>query len=326
VSDAAVQEAAAAEASESAAALLDRLSPAYAKALAAYSFEEADMCSPSGAYEHHYRQNIADSPQEATAKAKLKRLLQELGRLSEPGNLPLSCESSILVLRDETRMDVLKVLIAGPADTRDPAHETPYAFGLFEFHVFIPADYPHVPPLVNLQTTGDGMVRFNPNLYSDGKVCLSLLGTWHGEGWIAPSAGNAGSTILQVLVSIQSMIMVSKPYFNEPGYAEEENTAAGEQRSKEYSDNVRLHNMRHAMRDQLRRPPIGFEDAVRDHFRHVRPLLLRMCARWLAEAGPTVKAPMERCYTELRALLDPLEAPDVASSGSGGSASAGAAE
>ena len=41
------------------------------------------------------------------------------------------------------------------------------------------------------------MVRFNPNLYSDGKVCLSLLGTWHGEGWAPPSAGNSGSTILQ---------------------------------------------------------------------------------------------------------------------------------
>jgi hypothetical protein len=27
-------------------------------------------------------------------------------------------------------------------------------------------------------------VRFNPNLYSDGKVCLSLLGTWSGPGWI----------------------------------------------------------------------------------------------------------------------------------------------
>ena len=24
------------------------------------------------------------------------------------------------------------------------------------------------------------LYRFNPNLYADGKVCLSLLGTWHG--------------------------------------------------------------------------------------------------------------------------------------------------
>ena len=29
---------------------------------------------------------------------------------------------------------------------------------------------------VNLQTTGGGSVRFNPNLYNCGKVCLSLLG------------------------------------------------------------------------------------------------------------------------------------------------------
>lgn len=24
-------------------------------------------------------------------------------------------------------------------------------------------------------------VRFNPNLYQDGKVCLSILNTWHGR-------------------------------------------------------------------------------------------------------------------------------------------------
>ena len=74
------------------------------------------------------------------------------------------------MLRDETRMDVVKVLLSGPADAQDATQETPYAFGLFEFAVFIPPDYPNVPPLVNLQTTGGGMVRFNPNLYSDGKV------------------------------------------------------------------------------------------------------------------------------------------------------------
>lgn len=37
-----------------------------------------------------------------------------------------------------------------------------------------------MPPVVKLVTTGGGTVRFNPNLYNDGKVCLSLLGTWHG--------------------------------------------------------------------------------------------------------------------------------------------------
>ncbi|KDQ31240.1 hypothetical protein PLEOSDRAFT_1070457 [Pleurotus ostreatus PC15] len=68
---------------------------------------------------------------------------------------------------------------------------------------------------MHLRTTGNGRVRFNPNLYSSGKVCLSLLGTWHGgpnEGW-APYK----STLLQVLVSIQSMILIDLPWYNEPG-------------------------------------------------------------------------------------------------------------
>ena len=68
---------------------------------------------------------------------------------------------------------------------------------------------------MNLQTTGYGAVRFNPNLYNCGKVCLSLLGTWQGaqnETWDPKT-----STLLQVLVSIQSLIFVPQPYFNEPG-------------------------------------------------------------------------------------------------------------
>ena len=66
----------------------------------------------------------------------------------------------------------------------------------------------------------------------------------------------------QVLISIQSIIMVPKPYFNEPGYAEEQGTPAGEARSQEYSENIRVATMRHAMRDMLRHPPAGFEEQV----------------------------------------------------------------
>jgi hypothetical protein len=56
-------------------------------------------------------------------------------------------------------------------------------------------------------TTRDVWIR-----YECGKVCLSLLGTWSGPGWKAFE-----STLLQVLVSIQSFIFVSEPYYNEPG-------------------------------------------------------------------------------------------------------------
>lgn len=64
--------------------------------------------------------------------------------------------------------------------------------------------------------------RLNPNLYDTGKVCLSLLGTWGGNGvetWNAQS-----STVLQVLVSIQGLVLVSEPYYNEAGYEKQMGT------------------------------------------------------------------------------------------------------
>lgn len=69
-----------------------------------------------------------------------------------------------------------QVLITGPSDT-------PYANGCFEFDVFFPPEYPQVPMMVNLMTTGQGRVRFNPNLYNDGKVCphfyFSMFSSFH---------------------------------------------------------------------------------------------------------------------------------------------------
>ena len=67
-----------------------------------------------------------------------------------------------------------QVLITGPS-------ETPYSNGCFLFDVFFPPDYPKGPMLVNLMTTGLGRVRFNPNLYNDGKV-LRLVAMRNGVG------------------------------------------------------------------------------------------------------------------------------------------------
>ncbi len=53
---------------------------------------------------------------------------------------------------------------------------------------------------------GGASVRFNPNLYNCGKVCLSLLGTWQGakgETW-DPSA----SSTLQVAVLLLGQFCV----------------------------------------------------------------------------------------------------------------------
>lgn len=77
--------------------------------------------------------------------------------------------------------------------------KTPYAGGLFLFDVKLPQTYPLQPPLCHYYSYCDD--RLNPNLYEDGKVCLSLLGTWSGHGvelW-SPKDSN----LLQLLVSIQ---------------------------------------------------------------------------------------------------------------------------
>ena len=77
---------------------------------------------------------------------------------------------------------------------------TPYGHGAFEFDIYFEDAYPNIPPKCNLTTTGAGNVRFNPNLYACGKVCLSLLNTWRGnpsEMWDSKI-----STLLQVMVSL----------------------------------------------------------------------------------------------------------------------------
>lgn len=60
--------------------------------------------------------------------------------------------------------------------------------------------------------------------------------------------------MLQLLVSIQALILNQKPYFNEPGWASSAGTASGEAHSKAYSENVFLLSL-NTMVYSMRRPP-----------------------------------------------------------------------
>lgn len=70
--------------------------------------------------------------------------------------------------------DLFSALIKGPT-------RTPYEDGLFLFDIQLPNIYPAVPPLFRYLSQCSG--RLNPNLYDNGKVCVSLLGTWIGKVW-----------------------------------------------------------------------------------------------------------------------------------------------
>ena len=82
--------------------------------------------------------------------------------------------------------------------------------------------------------------------------------------------------ILQVLISIQSLILCSEPYFNEPGYDLKYGTPEGDSDSFRYSEDVFRNNLKVAVLGQLQNPPEGFEYVVKAHFYLKRDYLLRV--------------------------------------------------
>ncbi|XVE92756.1 hypothetical protein REPUB_Repub01dG0126900 [Reevesia pubescens] len=197
--------------------------------------------------DHHYS-NLTSSG-EKQPKEWAKRIQDEWKILEK--DLP----ETIYVRVYEARMDLLRAVIIGPSGT-------PYHDGLFVFDCFFPPKYPNEPPMVYYYSGG---LRLNPNLYNCGKVCLSLLGTWHGqqtEMWVPGQ-----STMLQVLVSIQALILNARPFFNEPGHETSYVGAEGDRRSRKYNEEVFILSLK-TMIYTLRRPPKHFEDFVAGHFRN----------------------------------------------------------
>ena len=120
---------------------------------------------------------------------------------------PLDNEN-IYYKHDEENILKGRALIFGNRDT-------PYNFGVYLFEFNFTENYPYEPPKVKY-ITNDGKTRFNPNLYVDGKVCLSILNTWQGEGW------TSCQSIYSILLTLVS-ILNEKPLLNEPGIKDNKN-------------------------------------------------------------------------------------------------------
>ena len=175
----------------------------------------------------------------------------------------------IFVVAYAERVELLRVLIVGPPGT-------PYHDAVFVFDLQLPADFPQQPPAVHYLSHGE---RINPNLYENGKVCLSLLGTWTGrescELWNPKT-----STVLQVLVSIQALVLCEQPYYNEAGYERQLGTDEGGHHARRYNEGAFLLSLK-SMQTSLRYLSPPFEALTRTHFQKARARIVDRCRKLL---------------------------------------------
>jgi ubiquitin-protein ligase len=132
------------------------------------------------------------------SKETISRLLKDVKDIIKN---PLT-DQGIYYIHDDTDMLKGYAMIVGPS-------ETPYFGGFYFFELTYPYDYPYSPPKVNYCTNGNG-IRFNPNLYKCGKVCISILNTWRGDQW------TPCQTISTVLLTLCTLLC-KDPLLNEPG-------------------------------------------------------------------------------------------------------------
>lgn len=155
-------------------------------------------------------------------------------------------QEHIYIVQNEDNILNFKAMILGPDDT-------PYAGGYYFFDINLSKNHPFEHPKATFYTHGQNM-RFHPNLYQTGKVCLSILGTWPGEPWISKMS------IETVLLNIRG-IMNDNPIINEPGHETEKKDSPI---PATYIEQINYQNINVAVCNMLTNPPKGFEMFTHD--------------------------------------------------------------
>jgi ubiquitin-conjugating enzyme E2 Z len=168
-----------------------------------------------------------------TAKA-LRRIQQDIENILKDDIK----EQGIFYEVNDSDISTGTALIIGPPNT-------PYEGGFYFFSVKFPPNYPFDPPAM-CTLTQDGFTRFNPNLYREGKICLSLINTWHvGDKW------SGCQSLTTVLLSILTSVLVEDPFTNEPNF---ENQGKSVQ-SQIYNRMVLHANLQTAVLQMIKSPP-----------------------------------------------------------------------
>lgn len=191
-------------------------------------------------------------------------------------------KDGIYIYIDESDIQHFKTLIIGPAGT-------PYEDGFYLFDIKISNEYPFKPPSVKFETI-DTKIRFNPNFYENGKVCLSVLGTWAGPSWT--SSMNIAN-ILQIL----RMTMTEVPKHNEPGYENDNSTE-----TNNYTEIVRFNNYNFAILYQLNNYQGIFTNVIRNIFKNKKEKILSDLDKLITKYND--KPTLTTSYSSQNAKLD----------------------
>ena len=253
----------------------------YKKILEPLKFDEAQIINTNYCFQKNF-----DTDKGQPVKYT-KRIVQEYTTLMNA--LPIHYQASIFVRIDPDNMCAMRFLMTGPENT-------PYECGCFIFDLYVGNKFPQGPPSVYFLNTGGK--RFNPNLYEHGKVCLSILGTWRGS--ISEQWNEKTSSFFQILMSIQSQILIEEPYFNEPGHESYEKNSALKE-SKYYNQHIRLYTMKHAILDLIREPTkySQFTDVIKHHFKIRKEKVLDVCRKWTENAYANLQTDYEQTYQQI---------------------------
>lgn len=81
--------------------------------------------------------------------------------------------------------------------------------------------------------------------------------------------------------------MSNEVYFNEPGYEHEQGTEEGEKKNEGYANIVRYCNVKFAMIDAIKNPPVGFEKVIKRSFYLKKNEILKEVKEWVDRSKVT---------------------------------------
>ena len=198
------------------------------------------------------------------SKKALKRIINKDIKEIKSQNLN---SLGIYIEFDESDMLQAKAMIVGPEDSL-------YEGGFLFFNIRFPSNYPFSPPDVSYVSRNK--IRMHPNIYvgghsnGQGKVCLSILGTWAGPKWTSIM------DITTVLLTIQSLFD-KNPLHHEPGQ-ENNNTNV----NKLYNEVIKYESIKTLTLKNFLDVPEDFEifiEPMKENVKKYKPNILKTLSK-----------------------------------------------